>query len=112
MFLQRIFKKNSLIIIQKFFSSEIYIESFPLLLSHVPEYRHEKKKSCYPVYPTCNNCKNYIKNKNDSLSTCKKQKYYNVKTDEMEYEFADYVRKNNNSCGHEGLFYESTARAT
>ena len=85
MILQRIFRINKWnIYFRKFFSAEI---------------------NKYNIYPSCKNCKNYIKNKHDSLSTCKKHKYYNHKTYEMEYELADYVRKNNNSCGHEGRFY-------
>lgn len=59
------------------------------------------------VFPICAECKNYIKYTEDSLSKCKKIKVYNHKKDELEYEYADYVRRNRTVCGYEGKSFES-----
>ena len=59
------------------------------------------------VFPICAECVNYIKSTNDSLSRCKKQTYYNNNTDELEHEYADYVRRNRTVCGYEGIAFES-----
>jgi predicted amidophosphoribosyltransferase len=59
------------------------------------------------VFPICAECVNYVKSSPDLLSRCKKQSYYNNKTDELEYEYADYVRRNRTVCGYEGIAFES-----
>ena len=59
------------------------------------------------IFPICAECKNYIKYTHDSLSKCKKAMVYNHKNDELEYEYADYVRRNRTICGHEGKSFES-----
>jgi hypothetical protein len=59
------------------------------------------------VYPICSECVNYIKGNNESYSRCKKIKYYNHSNDELEYEYADYVRRNRTVCGYEGKSFTS-----
>lgn len=59
------------------------------------------------VYPICAECKNYIKYTHDSLSRCKKIAFKNHKNDELEYEYADYVRRNRTVCGYEGKSFDS-----
>jgi hypothetical protein len=59
------------------------------------------------VFPICEDCKNYIKYTHNSLSKCKKVNVYNHGNDELEYEYADYVRRNRTICGYEGKAFES-----
>jgi hypothetical protein len=59
------------------------------------------------VFPICEDCKHYIKYTRDSLSKCKKIKIYNHNNDELEYEYADYIRRNRTICGYEGKAFES-----
>lgn len=57
------------------------------------------------IYPNCAECINYDKKQIDSYSRCKKFEYTNSITDEIEYEYADYARRSENMCGHDGKHY-------
>ena len=59
----------------------------------------------YKIYPNCAECINYIKYKDDAYSRCAKFGFENIITDEIEYEYADYARRSESKCGHDGRYY-------
>jgi hypothetical protein len=59
------------------------------------------------VHPHCAACVNYKKAPNDAYSVCKKFTFVNMKTDELEYEYADYARRSESKCGYSGKLYEA-----
>jgi hypothetical protein len=57
------------------------------------------------VFPNCAECIYYDKKQIDSYSRCKKFEYTNSITDKIEYEYADYARRSESMCGHDGKHY-------
>jgi len=57
------------------------------------------------VFPNCSECIYYDKKELDAYSRCRKFQFENNLTDEVEYEYADYVRRCESKCGEEGKLY-------
>ena len=57
------------------------------------------------VLPYCAECIYYDNKELEAYSRCKKFKFENSLTDEVEYEYADYARRCESKCGEEGRLY-------
>ena len=61
----------------------------------------------YKIYPNCVECIYYNKYKFDDYGKCIKFEFETTpQTDEKEYEYADYVRRSESKCGHDGRYYK------
>jgi hypothetical protein len=60
--------------------------------------------------PSCRNCiyfkPNIYNEFTSSTNRCEKFGEKNILTDEIQYDFADLCRKDDNKCGHEGKYFE------
>uniref|UniRef100_A0A6C0DAB7 Uncharacterized protein n=1 Tax=viral metagenome TaxID=1070528 RepID=A0A6C0DAB7_9ZZZZ len=59
-------------------------------------------------YPRCKDCIHYIKYEIDLYCRCKKFTFENIITDELENEYADYVRRSRSKCDHTGKYFVSS----
>ena len=57
------------------------------------------------IYPNCAECIHYIQYKFDAYSRCGKFEIENPITEEKDFEYADYARRNESQCGYDARYY-------
>jgi hypothetical protein len=67
--------------------------------------RYYGRKPFYHIFPNCSECVYYYKNNTEAYGRCKLFKFENHIDDKEKHEYADYARRCESKCGHEGKHY-------